>query len=111
MSVLSQLHKYLQLPQVAEQAQRLFHGRGHAYQDLHHITIDWLPPVALITLFAPVALSEIEACADYLLSALPDCSSVQLQHRYQLSGPIDIIRGERIKQLSITKIIYSLISV
>jgi len=100
---LSQLQKYIQLPQVAGLAQRLFHGRGHAYQDLHHITIDWLPPVSLITLFAPVSLAEIEPLADYLFSILPNCSSVQLQHRYQLSGPIDVIRGKTIKQLTINE--------
>ena len=101
MSALSKISNYLQLPQIANQAQRLFHGRGHAYPDLHHVTVDWLPPVALITLFAPEPLSEVAAFATYLQSVLPDCSSVQLQHRYQLSGPIDVIRGETIKQLTI----------
>ncbi len=101
MSALSHLHKYLQLPQLPEQTQRLFHGRGHAYPNLHHVTVDWLPPVALITLFAPEPLAEIEILADYLLAKLPDCSSVQLQHRYQLSGPIDVIHGDIIKELTI----------
>ncbi|NOQ15215.1 MAG: methyltransferase domain-containing protein [Methyloprofundus sp.] len=95
------MSNYLQLPQIPDQAQRLFHGRGHAYPGLHHVTVDWLPPVALITLFASEPLADIEAFAHYLQSVLPDCSSVQLQHRYQLSGPIDIIRGESVKQLSI----------
>ena len=101
MSTLSAISKYLQFPQLPEQARRLFHGRGHAYQGLHHVTVDWLPPVVLITLFAPVDLCEIETFADTLLSLLPDCTSVQLQHRYQLSGPIDVIRGKRIQQLTI----------
>lgn len=101
MSSSTRLHKYLQLPVDPLQAQRLFHGRGHAYPDLHHITIDWLPPVALITLFAPVDTADIEVLADYLLCVLTECSSIQLQHRYQLSGPIDIIRGETTQQLSI----------
>jgi len=100
-SALSKISNYLQLPQTPSQAQRLFHGRGHAYPDLHHVTVDWLPPVALITLFASEPLSEIAAFATYLQSVLPDCRSVQLQHRYQLSGPIDVIFGENIKQLTI----------
>jgi len=103
-STLSDLVKYLKLPVTEEeqqQAQRLFHGRGHAYEDLHHITIDWLPPVLLITLFAPESSSNIESLADELLTLLPCCKSVQLQHRYQLSGPIDIIRGESIQQLPV----------
>lgn len=104
MPVLSQLSKYLQLPITPEdllQAQRLFHGRGHAYEGLHHVTVDWLPPVALITLFAPEPIDEIEIFADELLSLLPSCKSIQLQHRYELSGPTDIIRGAAIQQFSI----------
>lgn len=30
-------------PNTIQQAQRLFHGRGHAYKGFEHITIDWLP--------------------------------------------------------------------
>ena len=60
-----------------------------------------MPPVALITLFSSEPLADIAAFATYLQSVLPDCSSVQLQHRYQLSGPIDVICGDSIKQLTI----------
>jgi len=105
-STLSHLVKYLKSP-VAEggllQAQRLFHGRGHAYEGLHHVTIDWLPPVILITLFAPEVQTDVEALADELLDLIPSCKSVQLQHRYQLAGPIDIIYGESLHQLVITE--------
>lgn len=101
MSPLLKLPDYLLLPLDSGQAQRLFHGRGHAYPDLHHVTIDWLPPVLLITLFRHEALAEIERLADDLLAILPACKSVQLQHRYQLSGPIEVIRGDAISQLTI----------
>jgi len=103
-SALSQLPKHLKVPKKPEelqQAQRLFHGRGHAYANLNHITIDWLSPVILITLFAPETKAGIETLADYLLSEIPCCNSVQLQHRYQLEGPISIIRGDNIQQLVI----------
>jgi len=104
MSALSQLPQHIQLPKTPaelSQAQRLFHGRGHAYQNLHHVTVDWLPPVILITLFAPEARAEIEILADYILKHIPSCQSVQLQHRDQLSGPIEIIRGDTITHLAI----------
>jgi len=103
MSALSQLPQHIQLPKTPaelSQAQRLFHGRGHAYQNLHHVTVDWLPPI-LITLFAPEARAEIEILADYILSHIPACQSVQLQHRDQLSGPIEIIHGKTITHLTI----------
>ena len=55
----------------------------------------------LITLFAPEPLAAVEILADYLLPRLAECKSVQLQHRYQLSGPINIIRGAAITRLVI----------
>ncbi len=97
MSALNQIINHIQLPiENAEQAQRLFHGRGHAYDGLHHITIDWLPPVLLITLFAPEKNSDIKDLADQLLYEIPNCKSIQLQHRYELHGPIDVIYTDNI---------------
>ena len=91
----------MQPPEGADQAQRLFHGRGHAYKGLEHVTVDWLPPVALITLFAPAAPHEIELLADHLSTTLPHCKSVQLQHRYLQAGPTDVIKGKLVSQLTI----------
>ncbi len=104
LSAFSQLPKYLKLPQTPEdilQAQRLFHGRGHAYKGLHHVTIDWLPPVLLITLYAPEPMVEVMSFAHDLLAEFPCCKSIQLQHRYELSGPVDVICGETIQQFAI----------
>lgn len=103
MSQLSQLVSYMQRPQHISQAQRIFHGRGHAYEGLKHVTIDWLPPVILITLFEPESSPAIDDLANDLQALLPECSSVQLQHRYELAGPIDVIKGEAITDLAITE--------
>jgi len=103
-SKLSSIVKYLQIPKTADdflQAQRIFHGRGHGYAGLHHVTVDWLPPVLLITLFAEESRAEIKGLADKLQSLFPACKSVQLQHRYELSGPIELISGEDIQKLAI----------
>ncbi|KAF3978146.1 MAG: methyltransferase domain-containing protein [Methylococcales symbiont of Iophon sp. n. MRB-2018] len=101
MSALSQVLKHIQDPSQPLQAQRLFHGRGHAYTGLHHLTIDWLPPVILIALYAAEPITEIEKLADHLLSLFPTCKSIQLQHRYILSAPIDVIKGDALQQFSI----------
>lgn len=104
MSVLTELPEYIQFPKSLDdfsQAQRLFHGRGHVYKNLEHITVDWLPPVILITLFAPVPVVHIEIFAAWLMSQLPCCQSIQLQHRYELLGRIEVIRGDEIQQLTI----------
>jgi len=63
--------------------------------------VDWLPPVALITLHEPESLSEVEPLADLLLGMSPLCSSVQLQHRYLKSGPVDVLKGDAISRLSV----------
>ncbi len=99
--LLEKLKPHIQITAQHSEAQRLFHGRGHAYDGLHHVSIDWLPPVALVTLFAAEPAKQVEALADELLDKLPGCKSVQLQHRYQLAGPVDIIRGEAISALTI----------
>ncbi len=78
-------------PEKLNQAQRLFHGRGHAYLGLNHVTVDWLSPVILITLFAKERITIINHLAKELKSRLPQANVVLLQHRYLSHGPIDEI--------------------
>ena len=106
MSALDQLTQQIQTPiSKIQEAQRLFHGRGHAFDGLHHVTVDWLPPVVLITLFAPESSQSIEELANQLLQIIPDCKSIQLQHRYELHGPIDVIYGEALDQEPINQLV------
>ncbi|MEH6455291.1 MAG: class I SAM-dependent methyltransferase [Cocleimonas sp.] len=84
-----------------EQAQRIFHGRGHAYKDLNHITIDWLKPLLLITLFAPVSKDDLALLAKQLTLRYEQCESIQVQHRYETSWLVECIFGEPIHQLNI----------
>ena len=84
-----------------EQAQRLFHGRGYAYDNLHHITIDWLPPVILITLFEPVVNSDLEMLARILQNSFSTCESIQVQHRHQKHWPVDLLFRKTITHLDV----------
>lgn len=97
----SQVALLLHQPKECNQAQRLFHGRGHAYEGLEHVTVDWLPPVALITLHEAESLSEIEGLANLLMGLSPVCQSVQVQHRHLRSGPVEVVKGEPITQIDI----------
>jgi len=97
----TRLAPFLQKPDDCHQAQRLFHGRGHAYEGLEHVTVDWLPPVALITLHESESLSEVETLANLLLDLSPVCTSVQLQHRHLQSGPIDVIKGDSVTRFPV----------
>ena len=88
-----------QLVDGVEQCRRLFHGRGHAYPGFEHICIDWLPPVALITLYKEEGDELIESMADELFENLPNCRSVQVQYRCRRMAPFEVLRGETIEEL------------
>lgn len=100
---LSELLDNLVLPShdQIDQAQRVFHGRGHAYQNLSHITIDWLKPLILITLFAPVSNGDLKQLVEALKTRYPSCESIQVQHRYQKSWLVECIFGDPISKLDI----------
>ncbi len=100
-SALSSLPTLIKHPSQMNQAQRLFHGRGHAFEGLSHVTVDWFCPVVLITLFEPEPLKDVEYLADFLLGILPSCTSVQLQHRYLRAGPIEVVRGKSISHVEV----------
>ncbi len=78
----------------SNQAQRLFHGRGHAFDGYEHISIDWLAPVVLITLYKPVEPDDLHQLAQDLFSSLADCHSVQVQYRYEKQTPFELLVGE-----------------
>lgn len=84
-----------------EEAQRIFHGRGHAYTDLNHITIDWLKPLLLITIFAPIKKDDLSTLGEQLKEIFPLSESIQVQHRYLSSWFVECIFGNPINQLEI----------
>lgn len=79
-----------------DQAQRLFHGRGHAYTGYEHVSIDWLAPVVLITIYKPVETNELQQLAQDLSSRITDCRSVQVQYRHLKHAPFELLAGEDI---------------
>lgn len=108
MSKISSLNLLLLLENLAlpkksnrHEAQRIFHGRGHAYKDLNHITIDWLSPSLLITLFAPIKKTEIDILSEALRNKFCDCKSIQIQHRYRSDWLVECIYGKRIENIEI----------
>ncbi len=77
-------------------AQRLFHGRGHAYPNLSHVNVDWLSPVILITLYQAVDSEWLTKQATALQALIKECRSVQVQHRYEKFSPTQVLLGESI---------------
>ncbi|MFT5315438.1 MAG: 23S rRNA (cytosine1962-C5)-methyltransferase [Candidatus Krumholzibacteriia bacterium] len=86
------------MPLPMNEAQRLFHGRSGLFEGLGHVTVDWLPPVVLITMHSPEQGPWIENLAKGLRELLPDCSSVQSQRRYERHGPVEVIWGDEITE-------------
>ena len=84
-------------------AQRLFHGRGHAYQDLSHINVDWLSPVVLITLYQAVDTDWLMQQAKALKDLIPPCESVQVQHRYEKFAPTQLLLGDEVTSTIVTE--------
>ncbi len=76
--------------------QRLFHGRGHAYENLSHVNVDWLSPVMLITLYQAVDEAWLLTQAQRLKELTNRCTSVQVQRRYEKFSPTQLLLGETI---------------
>jgi 23S rRNA (cytosine1962-C5)-methyltransferase len=83
--------------------QRLFHGRGHAYENLSHINIDWFSPVVLITLYQSVDEEWLLVQAKALHALVDGCISVQVQRRYEKFSPTSILLGENISDTVVTE--------
>jgi 23S rRNA (cytosine1962-C5)-methyltransferase len=79
--------------------QRLFHGRGHCYEGLEHVCIDWYSPVVLITLYSEVEESWLTTMIDKIKSEIVDCSSIQVQYRYKRAAPVEVLWGQSIGKL------------
>ncbi len=85
----------------AEQARRLFHGRGQGYPGWEHLSIDWLPPVVLITLYKEEPRDGLMVLAEQLMARLADCRSVQVQFRCRPGAPTERLLGVAVEQLTV----------
>lgn len=80
---------------VSTEPRRLFHGRGHHIPGGESINIDFLPPVALITLYRewePSALETLAASLGQILSSSP--MTIVLQRRYLKPAVFEPLVGE-----------------
>lgn len=84
-------------------AQRLFHGRGHAYPSFEHINIDWLVPVVFITLYQAVERDWLMTLAEQLKNKVSGCLSVQAQYRNQKFSPTEVLLGDDIQATEVTE--------
>jgi len=85
------------------QCQRLFHGRGHTYEGLSHVNVDWFSPVVLITLYTAVEPEWLNQQVTQLQQTISTCRSIQVQHRYQSRAPIELVWGEEVTDVVVTE--------
>lgn len=84
-----------------DECQRLFHGRGHAYEGLSHVNVDWLTPVVLITVYEEVEETWLAENALQLKNLVTECKSVQVQYRSRKMAPTEVLLGEEISDTEV----------
>lgn len=99
-----------QFAQIAEQidiqrpndqdSRRLFHGRGHCFEGLHYLSIDFFQPLVLITLYKALDADCLSQLVNLLSQklALADLS-IAVQHRHQAQAPVEMVLGVAPEQL------------
>ena len=85
---------------VGEDAQRLFHGRGHRWPGLEHINIDWYRPLALITLYAEEEIQQLRGLAALLVEQV-GALQVVVQYRCRAGAPFECLHGDMPQQMVI----------
>jgi 23S rRNA (cytosine1962-C5)-methyltransferase len=89
--VFDAINEGLQSP--GPEARRFFHGRGHCYEGLAFINVDWFPPVLLITLYEQPDNQPWQVFLEQLKSLQPQLECAIVQHRYQPGAPITPLWG------------------
>jgi len=84
-------------------ARRIFHGRGQLYPGLEHLSVDWFPPVVLITTYDEIA--DTNALKNAVLSqdSSDQVACVLLQHRKRKGTPTDCLHGEPINHCIVSE--------
>ncbi|WP_420590041.1 class I SAM-dependent methyltransferase [Bacterioplanoides sp.] len=84
-------------------AQRLFHGRGHAYPGYEHVNIDWYAPLVLITLYRDVSDEWLTQLAQHIAQQLPQAQHIVAQQRHVRNGPFIWLQGDTVDKLEISE--------
>lgn len=85
------------------ECQRLFHGRGHSYEGLEHLSVDWLAPVILITLYKEELEDDLTPLAEALLEQISECSSIQVQYRCRKGAPMMVLIGDEVTETIVSE--------
>ena len=87
MSAIDLFVQHLRKLSLNNEACRLFHGRGGLFSELEQITLDWYPPVLLMTAFKPIE----ESLRNGLIEQVQE---MWCQHWHQ-TDPINLVFQQR----------------
>lgn len=91
--------EHITRPQDMSQSQRLFHGRGHAFEGLEHVCVDWIAPAILITLFKEPDIEWLDQLVSGLNEMFPEQESIQVQYRCRKGAPFEVKSGRELTEL------------
>lgn len=76
-------------------ARRLFHGRGHCYDQLEFITVDWFSPLLLVSFFKAPEEAWLDSFKRKFaaFNDLEKIESVVFQYRYLSGAPCETLKG------------------
>ena len=76
--ILAEVQK--QIAGADNEARRIFHGRGHCFDELEYLVIDWFPPYAVVRLYRDVEEDWIYTLSE-TLKAVPEIEGLVIQQR------------------------------
>ena len=81
---------------VNSDARRLFHGRGHCYDQLGFITVDWFSPLLLVSFFKAPEEGWLDSFKRkfVVFNDVEKIQCVVFQYRYLSRSPCEVLKGE-----------------
>lgn len=82
---------------LAEDASRLFHGRGQCFDTLNFVNVDWFSPVVWVVLYGDVSEEVVLRLASYLKSIAINNSLIEtvlIQRRVSGKAQQDVVYGQ-----------------
>ncbi len=86
----------------AQECLRVFHGRGHCFTGLEFLTVDWFPSLVWVCLFSEPDSEWMNSFFSQLRLVAKTTQfngTIQVQHRYLPSCPVDVIEGGAVDSL------------
>ena len=78
-------------------AARLFHGRGHCYEGLAFLNIDWFDPVVWVVIYGDVEEALYQEICEQLVTdakAQPRVTCISVQRRVRGKASQEVVYGE-----------------